>query len=265
MPTAKRKQTSSSRPWRTYLLIGLVAGLFALPMLLGGAYMLFNTPIGHQLINTVRGLKPVSIPEGFEVHGIDVSHHQGEIDWHVLANQKDVELLFAFVRSSEGASRKDRRFAENWKQARAEGMIRGAYHFYRPNRDARTQAELFIGLVELLPGDLPPVLDIETTDGVKGKKLREGLRTWLKAVEAHYGVRPILYTNPSFYKDHLQGYFEDYPLWIAQYDIRLPMVDRKWQFWQHTDLGRLKGVSEKIDLNVFAGSEEELEALCLPQ
>ncbi len=103
------------------------------------------------------------------------------------------------------------------KKAREAGVTRGAYHFFIATKSGKTQAENFISTVELQPGDLPPVLDVEQSYGVKSDKLRQRVKEWLEAVENYYGVKPILYTNVDFYKQILKDEFDHYPLWVAHY------------------------------------------------
>ena len=109
---------------------------------------------------------------GYPVRGVDVSSYQGEIDWTTVAAEPN--LKFAFLKATEGRSWEDPYFDENWKLTKRAGLRRGAYHFYRPNRDAAEQATFFATVVRLEPGDLPPVLDVEKTDGRSPEVIRRG-------------------------------------------------------------------------------------------
>ncbi len=131
-------------------------------------------------------LVPPENPDGFTVHGIDISHHQGEIDWAKLAaNQLDgAPLQFVFIKATEGETLADNRFAHNFHQAREHGMVRGAYHFYTPSVAPEVQANHFIRRVRLEEGDLPPVLDIETIGSLTPDSLRRAALAWLQKVEA---------------------------------------------------------------------------------
>jgi lysozyme len=197
----------------------------------------------------------------YEVHGIDVSHYQSHIDWAIVAGQA---LDFAFVKATEGATLADTLFCQNWEQMKQAGLVRGAYHFYRPRIAARTQAENFTSLVELEFGDLPPVLDVEILDGADKIQLITGMRTWLFLVELKYQVKPIIYTNLKFYNKYLAGQFDEYPLWIARYNRREPVLacGRPWDFWQYGNRGRLAGIEGYVDFNVFRGSRSALDSLC---
>ncbi len=209
----------------------------------------------------------VEIPGDYEVHGIDVSRHQRNIDWEAVSKMKhrDIEFSFAFIKASEGRTVVDNYFKENWKEAKESGLMRGAYHFFRPHLTADEQAALFFKMVpKLEKGDLPPVLDIELRGSCPPARLKKNLKRWLVLTEKKYGMVPILYTNYGFYKQYLTGSeFKKYPLWIAHYktpDLNVKL--NNWQFWQHTDKGRVNGIKGTVDINVFKGELNDLQALC---
>lgn len=198
---------------------------------------------------------------GYEVHGIDVSHYQADIDWRSVAGQG---VEFAFVKASEGMTLHDTLFCENWSALKEAGIRRGAYHFFRPRTAPFEQAINFQAVVKMEPGDLPPVLDVEVLDGVSKVELVSSVLTWLYLTEIHYGVRPILYTNLKFYNKYLAGQFDEYPLWVARYSRRepIPACGRDWQFWQYGNRGSLNGIKGPVDFNVFRGNMAQLDSLC---
>lgn len=198
----------------------------------------------------------IPLPEGYVIHGIDVSRYQHQINWPLVKQMKsgDVRIGFAFVKATEGERLIDRQFARNWRRCRELGIIRGAYHFYRPEVDAATQARLFIRTVHLLPGDLPPVLDVEINPTVPLADFQREVQLWLTLVEQHYRIKPIIYTNASYYTQFLHPRFADYPLWVAHYrERRQPRIPRNWTFWQHNESGRVNGINAFVDFNVFYG------------
>ncbi|GAA3971521.1 hypothetical protein GCM10022407_16670 [Hymenobacter antarcticus] len=210
----------------------------------------------------LTGREKTPLLAGYSVHGIDVSAYQGRIDWPEVARNR---VRFAFIKASEGGTLRDQRFARNWREARAAGVLRGAYHYFQPNRDGQIQADLFARTVPLAPGDLPPVLDVEAANFHDVAVLRREVARWLRLIEAHYGVRPILYSNHSFYKRHLAGHFDDYPLWLAHYEVERPSMPRsKWIIWQHSDESHVPGIRGVVDFNVFQGNFEALQALRVP-
>ncbi|MFD1467841.1 glycoside hydrolase family 25 protein [Hymenobacter caeli] len=210
----------------------------------------------------LTGRERTPLLAGFSVHGIDVSAYQGRIDWPEVARHA---VRFAFIKASEGASLRDPRFAHNWRAARAAGICRGAYHYFRPDRSGEEQARLFIQTVPLAPGDLPPVLDVEAAQFHDVAVMRREVATWLRLVEAHYGVTPILYSNHGFYRRHLAGHFDGYPLWLAHYEVDRPALPAsKWIIWQHSDEAYVPGIRGAVDFNVFQGSYAALLALRVP-
>ena len=253
-------------PWLRGLLAAALLGL-----LLGGIYYLRHQVQLNRYArrawatftkNDLTGREKTPLLAGYSVHGIDVSAYQGRIDWPTVARNR---VRFAFIKASEGATLRDPRFARNWREARAAGVLRGAYHYFQPNRDGQLQADLFARTVPLAPGDLPPVLDVEAANFHDVAVLRREVARWLRLIEAHYGVRPILYSNHSFYPRHLAGHFDDYPLWLAHYEVERPSLPRsKWIIWQHSDEAYVPGIRGVVDFNVFQGNFEALQALRVP-
>ena len=206
-------------------------------------------------------------PEGYEIHGIDISHYQGKIDWEQLTNAmiKGCPVRFVIIKSTEGSSRLDENFRENFNQARDFGFIRGVYHFWSNKSTAREQAYYFLDQVHLTDGDLPPVLDIEHKPADKSvEDFQRDVLTWLHIVEDTYHVKPIIYTYYKFKEQYLSApVFEDYPYWIAHYYVDKVQYKGKWKFWQHTDVGKLPGIKGYVDFNIYNGSYYELKQLCI--
>lgn len=202
--------------------------------------------------------------QGFAVHGVDVSRYQSEIDWVKVSNQ---DIHFAYVKASEGETITDTHFCKNWAAIKAAGIKRGAYHFFRPTTSVLTQAQNFIDNVILENGDLPPVLDVEVMDGVSSEELIKRMQTWLDIIELHFQIKPIIYTNQKFFNEHLAKNFKDYPLWVARYNnfFKPNPSNKDWLFWQYGNKGRIEGIDGDVDLNVFQGSLEELNALTFQQ
>jgi lysozyme len=198
----------------------------------------------------------IALPIDYEIHGIDVSHHQSVIAWDEVKKMevKDVKLGFAIMKATEGLSRVDWQYKRNWRRAKDVGMPRGAYHFFIATKSGVQQAQNFIRTVTLEKGDLPPVLDVEETYGARAEDVGRRVKEFLNALEAHYGVRPIIYTNVDFYDRVLGPDFDNYPLWVAHYIQRnRPRIQRNWIMWQHSEKGRVNGITTPVDFNVFSG------------
>ncbi|RPD50832.1 MULTISPECIES: glycoside hydrolase family 25 protein [Chitinophagaceae] len=209
----------------------------------------------------------IALPARYSIHGIDVSRYQERINWTAVRDMQvqDVKLSFAIIKATEGTSRVDPQFKRNWRKSKEAGITRGAYHFFIATRDGKKQAENFLKQVKFTTGDLPPVLDVETTNGVVAFELRKQVAAWLDAVEGATGVKPIIYTNVDFYKNYLQGFFDAYPLWVAHYlEAHQPRISRSWVMWQHSEKGRVNGIRSRVDFNVFNGDSVAFRSLLIP-
>ena len=228
-------------------------------------YYFFVSPFGFRW-KALYG--DANYPEGYEIHGIDISHYQGEIDWDELRNNGMIErcpVRFVMIKATEGSTRIDDRFAENFYQAREYGFIRGAYHFWSTRSSGRAQAEHFLRQVKLEDGDLPPVLDVEhKAKDQTPEEFKESVLTWLRLVEKAYDAKPIIYTYYKFKLTYLNdSVFNDYPYWIAHYYVDSVKYEGPWKFWQHTDCGRLPGIKGYVDFNIYNGSYYDLQQLTL--
>ncbi len=206
------------------------------------------------------------------VPGIDVSYWNAGIDWPKV---RATGQRFVVAKATEGISYKDPTFDDNWVGAKSAGLLRGAYHFFRCNVDAKKQADYFIDYVRTVKddGEFPPVLDLEINDGVAKEKIVPAVKIWLERVEAAFGKKPIIYSGQYFLQDYLiqpgggpPAWAKDYPLWLAQYpnqyvDGMKPFLPRgwfAWTIWQHSDKGVVNGINASVDMNVFNGTLGEL-------
>lgn len=198
----------------------------------------------------------IDMPVAFSIHGIDVSRYQKKIAWQGVKemNVENIKLNFAFIKATEGTTLTDKQFKYNWRQAKRQEIPRGAYHFFIPSQDPAQQARYFISRVKLEKGDLPPVLDAEVAGILPVNVFRARIQAWLDIVEAHYKIKPIIYTNAAFYEKYMGPGFNAYPLWVAHYyERKSPRISRPWTFWQHNDKGNVSGIDAKVDFNVFNG------------
>lgn len=194
------------------------------------------------------------------VLGIDVSHFQGNVDW---VDIKKDGVYYSYAKATQGIAYKDPKFERNREDARRNGVLTGAYHFYIANEDAAKQAENFVATVKKLEkGDLIPVLDLEQqAEGVKIDKARfqENVKTWLRIVEEKLGAKPIIYTNRPFGNEYLTDkVFSEYNLWIAEYGVKKPRIpdtwkEKGWIMWQRTASIGEKGIKGDVDHDVFNG------------
>lgn len=199
------------------------------------------------------------------IQGVDVSTYQQNYDWQARKNEG---IVFGIARVSNGTGIIDDYFDRNWSEMKDKGILRGAYQYFRPGQDATAQANLMVNKLGMLqPGDLPAVIDVETTDGESAATVRQKVRTWLEIVEAGTGRKPMIYTSGYFWRDEVgETGLGDYPLWVANYAAECPLVPDSnwddWTLWQYCD-GNPDYCDNGAgyDRNVFNGTMEELEAL----
>ena len=218
-------------------------------LILGVAYIIYIYIVSPFTLRWKALYGMTEFPEGYSIRGIDISHHQGDINWDKLsqATMGKEPISFIFIKGTEGTSLLDENFNDNFYQAREHGFLRGVYHFFLPDKSAKEQAEFFLHQVHLEEGDLPPVLDIEIDGGLSDEQLREAALTWLKIVGDHYGVKPIIYANYKFKLRYLNTKeFEDYPYWIAHYYILNLSYKGKWRFGNIQIVEDLKVFLEKL-------------------
>ncbi|MGE0792176.1 MAG: glycoside hydrolase family 25 protein [Sandaracinaceae bacterium] len=200
---------------------------------------------------------------GPTVEGIDVSYYQNQPNWAAVAG---AGIKFAIVRIGDGTFR-DPEFARNWSETRANGIIRGAYQFFRPGTDPIVQADIVVSAVGRLgPGDLPVTIDVEApSPGVSPAVYTQRIHQWVDRVTAGTGKAPIIYTGRYYWDPYVASSdFASSPLWHAQYTTAsCPNINDRWNdwaFWQYTSTGRVAGISGNVDRNRWNGTLAELQA-----
>lgn len=189
------------------------------------------------------------------IKGLDVSHHNGVIDW---AKQKANGIEFAYIKATEGLNYTDPMFKSNAKRAKDAGIITGAYHFFRPAQDAAGQARHFLDRISGLGLELPHNLDWEVSDGVRAGAQKNAAMVWLSEVQTRTFRVPSIYGSPYFLSDlGLSKDFFKYPLWIANYHVKAPRIPQPWTeywIWQTSD-------DNGWDHDIFNGTIEDLKGL----
>lgn len=194
------------------------------------------------------------------IQGVDVSWHQGAIDWRALAED---DVAFAYIKATEGGDHVDPLFEANWRQAGEAGLYRGAYHFFTLCRPGALQASNFMAVVPRAAVALPPALDLEhmgpCREGPTMTDVIAEARAFMDRVETHYGVRPIIYTTREFHDAHLSE-LEGERFWIRSLGAQPSFRQTDWVIWQHHNRGHRRGVQGPIDLNAFRGDADALAA-----
>ncbi len=198
----------------------------------------------------------------YDVHGIDVSHHQGSIDWQAVAGD---DVAFAFIKATEGGDYVDPRFEENWVGSAKAGIRRGAYHFFTQCRTGAVQADNFVRTVPKDPRALPHVIDVEHMGPCKQNPQMQNvvgeITIFLNRLEAHYGRRPLIYTTREFHDAYLKNQFPDDDFWIRSLIFPPRFRKTQWIVWQYHNRGRRAGIVGPVDLNVVRYEKSDLGLL----
>jgi lysozyme len=212
------------------------------------------------------------------VIGPDVSSnnhgHGVGLNWRVIHGVG--RASFVFIKATEGGGYRNPSFSSDFAAAGRYSLIRGAYQFARPGgtnnaqivSNATAEAVQFGHTIGTLngPGNLPPVLDLETAGGLSPSQLSLWTRVWLERMTKLTGRTSVVYTNVSFWRASMgnTANFATYPLWLASYGVSRPAMVGGWKsytFWQYTETGRMAGSGANVDLSVFNGSLAQLTAM----
>ena len=227
----------------------LLAGAAALVVLLG-AYVLWHYVLPHS-VEVDRYRYPVA--------GLDVSYHNGEIDFDKV---RDDNYQFVYIKASEGKTFQDTAFARNYDGARKAGLKVGAYHFFRKNRTGQEQADNLLAVVKERPLDLPLVIDLEDDWGngvTTGKDVTMERLLDMLSILKNEGYQVMIYTNNDGYKKYYKDMLGDCDLWLCSFTSP-DLLDQPHRFQQYSHEGKVNGVDDKVDLNVFRGSKREWDS-----
>lgn len=190
------------------------------------------------------------------VHGIDLSHYQGEVFWETVGDNG--HTAYVYLKATEGGDRIDPRYESNIEMAHRHGLKVGSYHFFRPKTDLTLQLQNF--RTQCLPSeqDLIPMLDVESTGGLATDEFCDSLTKFLDMMETEYHQKPLVYTGRNFYNKYLLGMLDDYQLMIAMYTDEEPVLadERDICLWQYTSRGRINGVIGNVDKSRFMGDHK---------
>jgi GH25 family lysozyme M1 (1,4-beta-N-acetylmuramidase) len=261
-------QTTSGDRWYRFSGVGgtSTSSLYDASVVYAATGLVSILPPG-QLPEPTPAPTPTPTPTPKRLQGIDVSHWQGTIDWGKV---RDAGKKFAFIKASEHTSFVDNKYQTNRANAKAAGLKVGAYHFARPDlgtADAYAEADHFIETADWTSGELRPVLDLEDTGGLSSSALQTWVKAFVNRIYARTGVRAIIYVSPSFWSNKMGNsrWFADNGydvLWIAHWTTASsPSVPaenwggKSWTFWQYTSDGSVPGISGRVDLDRYNGSD----------
>ncbi len=194
--------------------------------------------------------KPFS--KGYD--GIDISVHQGSIRWNLLCSTKSNKPKFIYIRAMGRSGKRDPKYKQNLIQAQKNNIPVGSYLFYSHFMPVGEQFRTFVSMVSKGSQNLCPVIDVEK-ESIKRRvgtaHLKDSVMLLAKMMERHYGKKPIIYSNQNFYRRHLSPFFDNYPLWIANYRRQPVCREAKPILWQYSETGHIHGINTTVDLNRF--------------
>ena len=196
------------------------------------------------------GGESVVIPMG--TVGIDVSHHQGDIDWQTVSKEK---IMFVYIKATEGKTYTDPKFHQNIKGAQKAGLKVGAYHFFRMTSGAREQFNHFYSQVSKYKLDLIPMIDVEVpAEEVKSlKHVQDSLDVFIKLVTQKYGKKPMIYGTQRSYNTYCAPKYNNLHLYIGRYGSNAPEIEGEgsYSIWQYSEHGKINGIPRAVDLCRF--------------
>lgn len=203
----------------------------------------------------------------YPIQGIDVSHHQGDIDWKTVASKANVR--FAIMKATEGGDHRDSKFAENWQRAGDAGLVRGAYHFFTFCRPGKDQAHNVLATVPKEAGTLPIAVDLEFVGNCDKiptlDEMAAEVNAFFAELKGTFPEKPIFYVTEEFFDQYLKGNearFPDHYLWVRSV-FKEPTQEgcSRWSIWQFADNGIVDGIRGPVDLNALCASETRLAHL----
>lgn len=214
--------------------------------------------------NPPKKVRSVNISHNYpgEIYGIDVSHHQGEINWLKVKSWNEKPLSFVYIKATEGSSYVDRNYQQNTRKARGAGIKVGSYHFFRTTSSADSQFEHFIATIGTQEQDLIPMVDLEENDRLSREAYNTEVKKFLLLLENHFGQKPLIYAPQGFYNTYLKENYLKYYWSIARYSSQKPNLHdaNNWTLWQFTEHGSVDGIDVPVDINVL-NADHKLEFL----
>lgn len=187
------------------------------------------------------------------IYGIDISHHQGDINWSKVKQWKNHKISFIYIKATEGATYQDKAYKQNISGAKQNGFLIGSYHYFRTTSSVKEQFENFIKNVDKDKQDLIPLIDVEENSNWNNSKFHKNFQEFLDMVENHFGSKPMIYTVNSFYNHTLSGKYNSYYFLIGRYGKNPPNMrdNSSWTVWQFSETGKVNGILKNVDIDVI--------------
>lgn len=193
------------------------------------------------------------------IYGIDISHHQGEINWKHVNDWNGKKIDFVYMKATEGATLVDRKYKENLEEAREKNFLVGSYHYFKTTSQPQDQFNNFKTTAKRELQQLIPIVDVEERGKQwNDKTFHKNLKSFLNLVEEHYGCKPIIYTSNTFYNKYLANKYPEYKIFIGRYSVKQPQLrdSKDWHIWQFSKKGIVNGISKHVDINRIHSDRE---------
>jgi lysozyme len=210
--------------------------------------------VKHKLLKKTNKESPANLMNGVgDIYGIDISHHQGKIEWKKVKKWKNKKLDFVYIKATEGSTYVDITYKNNIEEAKANDFIVGSYHYFRTTSSIEDQFQNFINTIDENQQDLIPLIDVEEKTNWTGIEFHKKFQEFLNMVEDHFGKKPMIYTVNSFYNLNLAGRYKEYHFLIGRYGENAPNMRDKsnWTVWQFSETGKVDGIPKLVDIDVI--------------
>ncbi|NOU50461.1 hypothetical protein HG263_07880 [Pseudoalteromonas sp. JBTF-M23] len=194
------------------------------------------------------------------IHGIDVSHDQGKVDWQKVARSG---IQFVYLKATDGITYTDPKYFQNLAGVKATHLEVGAYHFFEAEDDPKAQLDNFLRHIKGKSLTLTPMIDVELQRAQSATQIKARLQQFLTALEQQIGCKPLIYSYGSFWQVNIGTEFNHYPFWFAEYNqtMQAPSKLKNIQIWQYSQKGSVPGVDTPVDLDKILDEQQGLEAL----
>ena len=234
----------------------------ALPALLMAVVALCSCHNTAEKPSATKGVPPRNAEARYD--GIDISSHQGKIDWAKVSSDKDIR--FVYIKASEGATYRSPHYSNNITEARRYGLLVGSYHYITSTSSIDAQFENFSKYAIKSIQDLIPMLDVEVRGHWSRSQLIDSVSKFCNLIERHYGVQPMIYSTMGFYNKNLTPHFNKHHLYIGRYSNSEPEINWEGEYtiWQYSETGIIPGIDAYVDLCRYR-HDGWLDEILLPQ
>ena len=208
---------------------------------------------------STRDVKPRR--EGALIDGIDVSSHQGDINWEKVTANDDIR--FAYIKATEGETYQSPHYVYNVEQAQRCNLLVGSYHYLSTTSSIQQQFDNFVRTVGQVRQDLIPMIDVEDRGEWSRSQLIDSLTVLANLIETHFKKKPMIYSTMDFYNQNLSPQFNKYPLYIGRYSNTKPNIswEGDYTIWQFSEDGIMAGINVYVDLCRFHPDHDLAELL----